>query len=59
MAKKKEVRSVAVNIRITPTMRDALERLAQQDQRSLAGLIVVLLEKAIADAETKSNKRRN
>jgi len=55
---KKEMRSVAVNIRITPSMRDALAKLAEKERRSLSGLIVFLLEKAIADAETKPAKRR-
>jgi hypothetical protein len=53
----KEKRSVAVNLRITPSMRAALEKMAAKDERSLSGMILLLLKKAIADAEEKTGSK--
>ena len=42
-----EIKSVPVNIRITPEQRDVLISLAEKDKRSFSGMIVYLLERAI------------
>jgi hypothetical protein len=39
-------------------MRAALEQLAKQDKRTLSNWIVLLFEKAIADAENKKPAKR-
>jgi hypothetical protein len=59
LAKKdKEVRSVPIHLRITPSLHDALVKRAERERRSLSGMIVFLLEETFEDAEKSKPKRR-
>jgi hypothetical protein len=54
----RETRSIALNIRITPAMKTALDKIALREKRTVSNWIYLLLEKAIAEAETEIPKRR-
>jgi hypothetical protein len=56
----KEVRSIALNIRITPAMKAALDRIAEREKRTVSNWIYLLLEKAIAESDEGgvTSKRR-
>jgi hypothetical protein len=50
---KDEIRSVVLNLRMRPSLKAALEKLAERDQRTLSNWIELVLERAVKDAESK------
>jgi hypothetical protein len=55
---KDETRSDSVKIRITPTLKEALQELADADGRSLAGYIERVLTNHVLEHERRDTKRR-
>ena len=47
------IRSVMLSVRLTPTLREKLERMAQQDHRTISNLVQLILERACGEAERK------
>ena len=54
---KEEIRSIVLNVRIRPSLKSALEKLAAQDKRTLSNFIELVLERTVDDAN-KAGKRR-
>jgi hypothetical protein len=54
MADDEERRTASVGLRLKPSTRDALERLAKADRRKLAAYIELLLEEHIARPGVKT-----
>ena len=53
---KDETRSIALNVRVRPSLKAELEKLAAQDKRTLSNFIELILERAVEDAD--KGKRR-
>jgi len=53
---KDEIRSIVLNVRLRPSLKAALEKLAAQDKRTLSNFIELILECAVEDAD--KGKRR-
>ena len=47
---KYELRSVVLNVRIKPSLKAELDKLAERDQRSLSSWIEAVLSQAVKDA---------
>ena len=54
---KDELRSIVLNVRIRPSLKVALEKLATADKRTLSSFIELALESAVEDAERKPKRR--
>ncbi len=54
---KEELRSIVLNVRIRPSLKAALEKLAAADKRTLSSFIELELERAVDDAERKGKRR--
>lgn len=46
-------RSVVLSVRVTPALRARLERMADEDHRTLSNLVELILERVCDDAERK------
>jgi predicted DNA-binding protein len=46
-------RSVMLNVRVMPELKERLERMAERDHRTLSNLIELILERACGAAERK------
>ena len=54
---KDETRSIALNVRVRPSLKAELEKLAAQDKRTLSNFIELILERVVEDAEGKGKRR--
>ena len=46
-------RSALLTVRLTPELKAKLERMAQQDHRTISNLVELILERATGEAERK------
>jgi hypothetical protein len=46
---KRELRGIPISVRITPSLRDALEQAAAEDARSMSQVIALALEAAMKE----------
>jgi hypothetical protein len=53
---KDEIRSIVLNVRLRPSLKAALEKLAAADKRTLSNFIELILERVVEDAD--KGKRR-
>lgn len=54
---KEEIRSIVLNVRLRPSLKAALEKLAAQDKRTLSNFIELVLERVVDDTEGKPKRR--
>jgi predicted DNA-binding protein len=54
-AKVKELRTAPLGLRLTPSLKEELEQLAQADRRTLASYVEIVLE---AHVDAKKERRR-
>lgn len=56
MPPKKAVKTAPLGLRISPDLKADLERLAEQDQRSVASYVEVVLRAHVADVSGKKKR---
>jgi hypothetical protein len=49
-----ELRSVVLNIRVRPSLKAELDKLAERDQRSLSSWVEAVLNQAVKDARSRA-----